>query len=103
MINQGKAMRKKMVLLMTFFVGIISAQDSLLLSGVPQWDQIWPYNMYCPIDTSINNPINGRFHGHYPAGCVAVAVAQILRYYRYPENGKGSIFNEFGFATRDEI
>jgi hypothetical protein len=91
MINQGKAMRKKMVLLMTFFVGIISAQDSLLLSGVPQWDQIWPYNMYCPIDTSINNPINGRFHGHYPAGCVAVAVAQILRYYRYPENGKGSI------------
>lgn len=39
------------------------------------WDQ-WPlYNYYSPIG--------------YPAGCVAVAMAQVMKYYEWPKRGKG--------------
>ncbi|MCK5846935.1 MAG: C10 family peptidase [Bacteroidales bacterium] len=52
----------------------------LLLS---KWNQDSPYNSECPIDAA--GP-GGRVY----AGCVAVAMAQILYYYRYPEYGTGS-------------
>jgi predicted outer membrane repeat protein len=38
------------------------------------WDQSWPYNVLCP---------------NVPAGCVSVAVAQILKYHNYPSRGLG--------------
>ena len=42
-----------------------------------QWGQMDPYNKYCPewIGTGL----------HYPAGCVAVAVAQIVNYNKWPK------------------
>lgn len=42
-----------------------------------QWDQMDPYNKYCPewVGTGLR----------YPAGCVAVAMAQILNYYQWPQ------------------
>lgn len=45
------------------------------LLGDIKWDQTYPYNMYCPKNT--------------PVGCVATAAAQVMYYYRYPEQGIG--------------
>jgi len=54
--------------------------DPLLLST---WNQGSLYNADCPIDQ--NGP-GGRVY----AGCVAVAMAQIMYYYRYPYQGVGT-------------
>lgn len=45
-----------------------------------QWDQEYPYNMYCPTAGSTR----------CLTGCVATAMAQILRYHRAPRHGQGS-------------
>lgn len=52
----------------------------LLLS---KWNQDSPYNAECPVDAM--GP-GGKVY----AGCVAVAMAQIMYYYRYPATGTGS-------------
>ena len=41
-----------------------------------QWDQLSPYNMLCP--------------GGSVTGCVATAMAQIMKYWNYPSHGMGS-------------
>lgn len=47
------------------------------------WGQGWPYNSMCP-----SNP-NGP-GGHVWAGCVATAMAQLIKYHNYPSQGLGS-------------
>ena len=47
------------------------------------WDQPYPYNAQCPADP--NGP-----GGHVYTGCVATAMAQIIRYWQYPTQGIGS-------------
>ena len=47
------------------------------------WDQNSYYNNLCPVDASGPN-------GHAYAGCVATAMAQIIRYWQYPSHGIGS-------------
>lgn len=37
---------------------------------ITQWNQTYPYNVLCP--------------NQYPAGCVAIAMAQIMNFYKYP-------------------
>jgi hypothetical protein len=46
------------------------------------WGQAYPYNAGCP--TSICSP--PAYNGHYPAGCVAIAIAQILAYHHKPSS-----------------
>lgn len=48
------------------------------------WDQNYPYNSACPEDAS--SPAGG----HAWAGCGAAAMAQVMRYWAYPEHGTGS-------------
>ncbi len=50
-----------------------------LLGGI-KWDQMVPYNDMCP-------ELNGE---RTPTGCVATAMAQIMKYWNYPESGKGT-------------
>ena len=45
-----------------------------------QWGQDAPYNNKCPA-------INGQ---RPPSGCVATAMAQVMNYYRWPEQGQGT-------------
>lgn len=45
-----------------------------------QWGQSSPYNDLCPV---IGNE-------HALTGCVATAMSQIMRYFRYPESGTGT-------------
>jgi hypothetical protein len=46
------------------------------LLGAIAWDQNDPYSLDCP--------------RRYPTGCMATALAQVMRYHRYPEHGVGS-------------
>ena len=48
-----------------------------------QWNQMDPYNKYCPewIGTGLR----------YPTGCVAVAMAQIINYYRWPQGNTSAL------------
>jgi len=48
-----------------------------------KWDQMDFYNELCPDDTE-------GFDGHSPVGCVAIAMAQLMFYYRFPPVGNGS-------------
>lgn len=50
------------------------------LLGSIMWDQGSPYNALCPT-------INGQ---RTAVGCVATAMAQIMRYHRWPEKGTGT-------------
>jgi hypothetical protein len=47
------------------------------------WNQPFPYNQMCPADPAGSN-------GHAIAGCVPVAMGQIMYYYRWPDHGKGT-------------
>ena len=63
---------------LTVFGG--KSQDPLLLS---KWDQGAGYNAECPLDQFGPG-------GHPYAGCVAVAMAQVMYYYKYPLQGTGT-------------
>ena len=58
------------------------------------WNQSKYYNYLCPKDQNAPSGYDGRV----PNGCVAVAMSQIIFYYRYPESGYGSHTNytEYG-------
>ena len=51
------------------------------------WNQPAPYNLYCP----------GTGNNKAPTGCVATAIAQVMRYWKYPEHGTG--YNEYNYAV----
>lgn len=55
-----------------------------------KWDQGAPFNRYTPSYSS----------GNAPAGCVATAMAQVMKYYNYPANGHGTIGGWY-FAPED--
>ena len=50
------------------------------------WNQSQFYNDLCPADSDA--PYG--YGGHVPCGCVALAMAMVIHYYRYPETGQGS-------------
>ena len=56
------------------------------------WNQGCYYNKMCPVDSS--GPCE-----HVYAGCVATAMAQILRYWQYPSQGIGSHTYECSYGT----
>ena len=55
------------------------------------WNQSSPYNSFCPSDP------NGH-GGHAFAGCVACAMAQLIRHWEYPSTGIGSHSYESNFS-----
>ncbi len=58
------------------------------------WDQGNPYNKMCPGG-------NGSTKNLYPTGCVATAMAQVMKYYNYPERGIGEHQYSFQPSTGD--
>ena len=63
----------------------VSSSTPLLdVEGI-KWGQTAPYNGMCPTLT-VNNVQTKTV-----AGCVATAMAQIMRYYKYPNQGKGTV------------
>ena len=61
------------------FAGEITDSVGPLLGGI-EYDQMPPYNNLCPI-------ING---GRSVTGCVATAMAQVMRYWKHPKVGSGT-------------
>lgn len=64
-----------------------NASESVIASATPvaplvstQWGQGDPYNFLTPL-------IQGE---HAPTGCVATAMAQLMKFFNYPAQGKGS-------------
>ena len=49
-----------------------------------KWNQSYPYNMLCP-----EHPQGD--HGHTYTGCVATAMAQVMKYWNYPQKGSGKV------------
>ena len=65
----------------------VSAKDAPTVIVSPLtatlWDQTYPYNFYCP-------SCNGGSGNHVYTGCVATAMAQLMKYWNYPTAGNGS-------------
>lgn len=61
--------------------------DTLIVS---QWDQTYPYNKYAPEAHIFPDKYNNKF----PIGCVAIAVAQVMKYWNWPKaiSAKGDKF-----------
>ncbi len=58
------------------------------------WNQDYPYNYYCPTH-------NFGPGGHVYAGCVADAMAMVMKYWDYPETGTGShSYTPNGYPTQ---
>ena len=63
-----------------------------------RWSQFAPYNWYSPMRWSPKDNVEK----HAPTGCVATAVAQVMRYYAWPPKGHGKVKyldKEIDFAT----
>ncbi len=55
-----------------------------------KWDQDAPYNDLCPIPKTVNGkPYTEGKHSF--TGCVATAMAQLMKYHNYPDAGEGVI------------
>ncbi|OQX78997.1 MAG: hypothetical protein B6D61_04310 [Bacteroidetes bacterium 4484_249] len=67
--------------------------EPLLLSN---WSQGYYYNAMCPVDPEGTG-------GHAISGCVAIAMAQVMYYFRYPEFGEGShgYESDYGYEFAD--
>jgi len=60
----------------------MNAATSEVYLETPSWNQRSPYNDKCPLYDGTNRAVTG---------CVATAMAEVLRYHSYPEKGKGVI------------
>jgi len=49
-----------------------------------KWSQSAPHNQMCPADAE-------SYDGHAPVGCVALAMSQLMYYYRFPLSGAGTV------------
>jgi len=59
-----------------------SASTVAPLLGTIEWNQGEPYSILCPFDAAANE--------HALTGCVATAMAQIMKFHRWPVTGTGS-------------
>lgn len=67
-----------------------TAVDTMITS---KWGQEAPYNNYTP-------RVGGS---HAPTGCMATAMAQILRYFKYPSKGQGTGTYTYGKQSRSSV
>ena len=60
-----------------------------------KWNQSKYYTDLCPADEA--SPYG--YGGHVPCGCVALAMASVIHYYRYPATGQGShgYYSTYGY------
>lgn len=79
-----------------YYAGILCNKyvyDTQLINRGPKlstlWDQVSPYNYY--YDTYSWNSLNANtaYGGRFAAGCVPIAVSQVLKYHNYPTSYAG--------------
>jgi hypothetical protein len=76
-------MRSLLFTIIFLWSNLILAQVDPLVSNNWQTYQ-WPYNAYYPESTS-------GINGHMGNGCWITAMARIVHYWQYPENGSGTL------------
>lgn len=64
------------------FQGVSTRSDKTSIAPLisTEWDQAYPYNLLTP-------EVDGK---HCVTGCVATAMAQVMKYWNYPETGTGT-------------
>ncbi|MBO7082302.1 MAG: C10 family peptidase [Bacteroidales bacterium] len=80
--------------------GLFQAKNTTTVDPLTttHWDQNCYYNEYCPSTGSWWNC------GHVYAGCVACAMAQVMKYWNHPEVGSGShsyVHGTYGMQSAD--
>ena len=55
------------------------AGNVLVMLDTPSWNQRYPYNLQCPMDGGVRSVV----------GCVATAMAIVMRYHEWPKKGRG--------------
>jgi hypothetical protein len=79
--------------------------DSVKPLTTTRWGYGKPYNQFCPKDSTIPGPgTSVRLSKHCPAGCAAIAMAQILKYWNYPKKGwgcKAFLTSRYGYTWAD--
>lgn len=58
-----------------------AGRESIAPQLATDWDQTSPYNDQCPLSGTVRTY----------TGCVATAMAQVMKYWNYPERGQGKI------------
>ncbi len=71
---------------------IIPSTDPVMPLLNSTWDQGAPFNSLCPKTSK------GK---HYPCGCVATALGQIMNYYKYPTQGHGE--KQYSFKPAEGV
>ena len=77
--------------------------ESLNVTNVPPfmlscYDQLQPYNDYCPVYDSSTNTT--AYRGRTPCGCVATSAAQVFRHFRWPARIDQTVqYNHSFFGT----
>jgi uncharacterized protein (TIGR02145 family) len=66
------------------------ATGELEALGNLQWSQRQFYNDMCPETGGIHPTGNAIYGNRCPAGCVALAMAQIMRYWEWPQSGESA-------------
>lgn len=61
------------------------------LLGEIEWNQENPYNANCPYMSYYDEDNEETVSGKAPTGCVATALAQVMRYHKWPNESKGNI------------
>lgn len=61
------------------------------LLGDTEWDQEAPYNNLCPYISYYDRDYEETYSGVCPTGCVATALAQVMRYHRWPDTSHGTV------------
>ncbi len=64
-------------------------RDTTVIVGpllTTHWDQNKYYNDWCPADANAASDCGG----HVYTGCIATAMGQVMRYYKYPNYGSGT-------------
>lgn len=64
--------------------GTITSEFKLISTT---WGQGKNYNDFCPEDKAM---VSAAYNGHVPAGCAAVVMSQILKYWGWPTTGVGN-------------
>jgi hypothetical protein len=79
--------------------------DSVKPLTTTRWGYGKPYNQFCPKDSTIPGPgTSVRLNKHCPAGCAAIAMAQILKYWNFPKKGWGCnahLNDKYGYIWAD--
>ena len=58
------------------------------------WQQVYPFNAQVPVSYSGQY---SSYHGRASVGCVALSIAQVMNYWKYPSQGQGGTYANINY------